>query len=203
MTSDGNSLWVTATLGRGMTGVLLKLKLSTGEWLATSPTLNSVPQRSFFDGTYVWVTSNYRGQSQIVAIDPKSLGQKNSPLVLGSAAAGIYEANDVIWVADGEGIDRLTLPTAPLAPTVVSATFTNHTAQVSWTSSAVFSAFPPQFVATATPGNKTCRARSENSCTITGLSKSKDYSISVKAVNGVGSSPWSSPYAGRTLAANT
>ena len=204
MTSDGDSVWVVQVNGRGFTGSVYRFKLSTGELLATSPLINLPPQRSFYDGTYVWVTASSHGQSELLAFDPKTLSLKNSPLALGSGAAGIDidEKNSVIWVADGEGIDRLTLPTAPATPTSVSATFLTHAAQISWTSSAVLSVFPPKFVATATPGNKTCRVQSGNFCTITGLSKSKNYSISVKAVNGVGSSPWSIPHSGRTLAAN-
>jgi hypothetical protein len=87
--------------------------------------------------------------------------------------------------------------TVPAAPTAVIAWPTFAGAVVNWT--------PPQldggspitgYVATASPGGATCSASAPNTwCTISDLSNSSTYTVTVRAINVVGTGPQSQPSA--------
>ena len=85
-------------------------------------------------------------------------------------------------------------PSAPGAPTGVTATALDSAAAIAWTApadnggSAII-----MYTATASPGGKTCTTSGTLSCTITGLTNKTTYSITVKATNGFGTGTASSP----------
>ncbi len=75
----------------------------------------------------------------------------------------------------------------PCAPNSVTATVASESSVVTWDEVAAGNGSAvTAYMATATPGGKTCSVPSGTTCTITGLVNDTTYSISVTATNGIG-----------------
>ena len=97
-------------------------------------------------------------------------------------------------------VRRVLATTPQRAPGTVSATAGNGQATVSWT------AVPGEitgYSVTASPGGATCDATSSTTCTFTGLTNGTSYTFTIRAANGFGSGPASSPSNAVTPAAPT
>ena len=79
---------------------------------------------------------------------------------------------------------------APSAPLAVSATYSNGGVVVTWTPPTSQGSTPvTSYEVRAEPGDFTCSTTGATSCTLTGLSSTINYSISVVAFNSIGTSP--------------
>ena len=88
------------------------------------------------------------------------------------------------------------MPVVPGTPTNVSLQAGDGSLVVGWTSPSQNGGAPIEsYIATAQPGGATCTS-AESPCTITGLSNGTNYTVTVRALNGVGSSAASSPSSG-------
>ena len=95
-------------------------------------------------------------------------------------------------------------PTAPSAPTGVTASAGNAQAMVSWSPPSSDGGAPiTEYTVTSSPGNKTCAWSSGPlSCTVLGFTNSTGYTFSVVATNSVGNSPASAASASVTPGAS-
>ena len=85
--------------------------------------------------------------------------------------------------------------TTPGAPRAVAAAAGNASASIVWSAPESPGSFPiSTYEATASPGGDTCLV-TELTCTITGLTNATDYTFTVRALNGAGWGPWSTPSA--------
>jgi len=88
-------------------------------------------------------------------------------------------------------------PTAPDAPTGVTATGGLGSASVSWTAPASNGGSPiTLYTVTSAPDGKTCTTSDALSCTVSGLTSGTTYTFTVTAANAVGAGPASDPSAG-------
>ena len=95
-----------------------------------------------------------------------------------------------------------TQPTAPGAPTGVTASAGNGQATVSWSAPASNGgAEITGYTVTASPGGATCTTTA-TSCTVPGLTNGTDYTFTVKATNSAGEGTASSPSSAVTPTAN-
>lgn len=95
--------------------------------------------------------------------------------------------------ADQAVLKAKSTPTAPGAPTGVSASAGNASAVVRWTApSSNGGSAITGYTATAAPGGRTCTTTGSVSCTVSGLTNGASYTFTVVARNAVGASPRSS-----------
>ena len=86
----------------------------------------------------------------------------------------------------------------PGAPTDVSAVSSDASATVTWKAPADVGTFPiTTYQVTASPGGASC-ATATLTCEVTGLANGTAYTFTVRALNGAGWGPWSSPSAAVT-----
>jgi hypothetical protein len=81
----------------------------------------------------------------------------------------------------------------PQAPTNVSATAGNTTADVSWTAAGANGSAVTGYLVTSTPGGLTCSTTGATACTVPDLTNGTSYAFTVTATNAVGTGAASSP----------
>ena len=127
---------------------------------------------------YVWGDNSY-GQTTLSS--NVNWGQGNFSAV----AAGTYFSL-ALWGT----------PSAPGAPNLVSAVAGNKSATVTWQDYTDNGAPITSYTVTSAPGGKTCSTNDgTQGCIVTGLTNGKSYTFTVKATNGLGTSPASVPTA--------
>ena len=106
------------------------------------------------------------------------------------APAPVYASPPARWTVNITGGG----PTAPGAPTGVSATPGNASASVSWTAPASDGGSAiTGYTVTSSPGSKTCTTTGATSCTVNGLTNGTSYTFTVTATNAVGTGAASDP----------
>ena len=91
------------------------------------------------------------------------------------------------------GTAAATTAQTPSAPTGVVAVAHAASAKVSWKAAATNGSPITSYTVTSSPTAKTCTATGTLSCTVTGLANGDTYSFRVRATNGAGTGPTSTP----------
>lgn len=100
------------------------------------------------------------------------------------------------WLIDDVRIYTCFTPTAPGAPTGVTAVRGNASATVSWSAPASTGGSPiTGYEVTAAPGGATCSTTGALSCAVSGLTNGTAYTFTVRASNAIGPGPASAPSA--------
>ena len=83
--------------------------------------------------------------------------------------------------------------TSPSAPTSISATPGNGSANITWAAPSSNGSPITGYLVTSSPGSFTCAATTATNCTVTGLTNGTPYTFTVTATNAIGTGPASTP----------
>lgn len=196
---NSQEIFTITTLSGGLTGSATLTVSITGasETSVTAPTISSISPNSGSNagGTTVTITGSGFTTVQFVKFGT-TLGTSvtiisDTSLTVVSPAklAGSYNLTVTNDGGTNTGTNNFTyyIPTAPSAPTGVTATAGNESASVSWTASTDATSY----TVTSSPGSFTCTT-SSTSCTVSGLTNGTAYTFSVVASNSAGNSSPSS-----------
>ena len=143
------------------------------------------------NGTFVF--TGYRPGSDVACgadADGSHLYQHSAR----NCALGGSTGEQILNVYYGPGLFIQGGPTPPGAPTSVSATPYDSSAQVSWvTPASDGGSAVTGYTATSTPDGKICTTAGALTCAINGLTNNAAYTFTVAAKNSVGTGPASSP----------
>jgi outer membrane protein OmpA-like peptidoglycan-associated protein len=189
---------VTATSGALVGSATLTVSITgAAESSVSAPTISGIsPNRGpISGGTVVTVTGSGFTTAQFVKFGD-TFGTNlaivsSTSLTIEAPAklAGTYNLTVINTGGTNSGTNNYVyyIPSAPAAPTSVSATGGNQSATVSWTASEDATSY----VVTSNPGSFTCTT-SSTTCAVTGLTNGTPYTFTVIARNATGNSSASS-----------
>ena len=185
---------VTATSGALVGSATLTVSITgAAESSVSAPTISGIsPSRSpISGGTVVTVTGTGFTTAQFVRFGDTFgtnltiVSSTSLTITAPTKLAGTYNLTVINSGGTNSGTNNFVyyIPSAPAAPTSVSATGGNQSAMVSWTASEDATSY----VVTSNPGSFTCTT-SSTTCSVTGLTNGTAYTFTVIARNATGNS---------------
>jgi YVTN family beta-propeller protein len=191
ISADTAHVWVANFFDNTVT----EIDAATRAVVGTPISVGARPYGISSDGGHVWVADSF--DSTVTEIDASSGGVVGCPISVGGLPDGISSDGSHVWTANnGDGtVSEFSTAIAgivPGAPAQVVAVPGSRKATISWTPASSAGCPVTGYVATATPGGKTCSSTGA-SCTMQGLTNGTRYTVVVKASNAAGTGPASTP----------